>query len=146
MRAGITVGFLCLPSDDDDLMMAASLLSTATVTGLIGFIAFFAISSLVSDTNLWPMLGNLLTMLWVIDADDGAGDDDGDDMGKLPRAVSSERRADNVDTYGVWLAVCSLDPSSSNFGILGKPSVIFFTLRGTSDVDETLLRFNRDSF
>lgn len=36
---------------------------------LIGFIVFFMISSSVSPTNLWPILGSLFTMLCVNDVD-----------------------------------------------------------------------------
>lgn len=37
--------------------------------GLIGLMVFFRIKSSVSPANLWPMLGNLFTMLCVSDVD-----------------------------------------------------------------------------
>lgn len=63
------------------------MLTTGAVTGagtgsagLIGLIVFFMINSSVSPTNLWPMLGSLLTMLSVNDVD-----------GKLFRGVCEVR-------------------------------------------------------
>lgn len=41
----------------------------AASAGLIGLIVFFMIKSSVSPANLWPMLGNLFTMLCVNDVE-----------------------------------------------------------------------------
>lgn len=108
-RGGIVVDFLCLVADDVGLETTSFISGVAA--GLIGFIVFFAINSLVSDTNLWPMLGNLLTMLCVNDAGDGESDSDDGSLKidatafplveKLPLDASAEIRADSVDTYGV---------------------------------------------
>lgn len=153
-RGGIVVVFLCFVAGAVGL--ATRSLVSSVGAGLIGFIVFFAINSLVSDTNLWPMLGNLLTMLCVNEA---AGDGECVDVGslkmgapvfafieKLPLDASAEIRADSVDTYGVWV-VGSLTSSSSNFGMCGNPSVIFFNLRTGASEDELLhFRFNIKSF
>lgn len=84
---------------------------SGVAAGLIGFIVLFAINSSVSETNLWPMLGNLLTMVCVKDAGDGESDNDDGSLRtdapafplveKLPLDVRAESRADSVDTYGV---------------------------------------------
>lgn len=95
----------------DDVGLETTSFISGVAAGLIGFIVFFAINSLVSDTNLWPMLGNLLTMLCVNDAGDGESDSDDGSLKidvtafplveKLPLDASAEIRADSVDTYGV---------------------------------------------
>lgn len=143
------IDFLCFVSGTVGLLMISFVSSGAAA--LIGFIEFFAINSLVSDTNLWPMLGNLLTMLCVNEAGDGDSEDGSlkiDEFEfdeKLPLDARAEIRADNVDTYGV--GVTSLVSSSSNFVIFGRPSVIFFNFRsGASDDDVMLFRFNSESF
>lgn len=150
LRGGtVGSGFLCLVADTVGLTTTS--FTSDAGAGLIGFIVFFAINSLVSDTNLWPMLGNLLTMLCVNDAGDGDSDVGSLKTGtpvlgfieKLPLDASADIRADNVETYGT----CVLASSSSNLGMLGNPSVIFFTLRAGASFDEALLlRFNIKSF
>lgn len=64
--------------DDDDccvgvlrmLLMMGVVTGALTVSaGLIGLMVFFMINSSVSPANLWPMLGNLFTMLCVNDVD-----------------------------------------------------------------------------
>lgn len=68
---------------DDELLLDALLLAalfelladvavgSGNVDDVDGFVACFSSSSSVSDSNLWPMLGNLLMNRWVNELGDG---------------------------------------------------------------------------
>lgn len=107
---------------------------------VIGLMEFFMISSLASGTNLWPMLGSLLTKMCVNDVEDVASDDADNCLLKRigeSKAVTFDNRLSRLESLvdgGIGLKPCSSSTSdSSNLVAMGMPSVSFRSfLGGTS--------------
>lgn len=103
----------CCDEDDDDddccvgvlrmlLIMGVVAGALAVSAGLIGLMVFFMINSSVSPANLWPMLGNLFTMLCVNDVD-----------GRLLREDCAAVRGDGKSNAPNEVAAAELEPEAA---------------------------------